>query len=83
MAQALGYSDTNKAIAMHVDDEDKLNDKTASSLGQRGGWFINESGLYCLVLSSKLPGAKGGSSLPPTLIASCPEGRGPLLKVSA
>ena len=58
VAQALGYSDTNKAIAMHVDDEDKLNDKTASSLGQRGGWFINESGLYCLVLSSKLPGAK-------------------------
>ena len=43
---------------MHVDDEDKLNDKTASSLGQRGGWLINESGLYCLVLSSKLPGAK-------------------------
>lgn len=32
-----GYSDTNKAIAMHVDEEDKLNDKTSSSLGQRGG----------------------------------------------
>ena len=43
---------------MHVDEEDKLNDKTASSLGQRGGWLINESGLYSLVLSSKLPGAK-------------------------
>ena len=58
VAAALGYSDTNKAIAMHVDEEDKLNDKTASSLGQRGGWIINESGLYSLVLSSKLPGAK-------------------------
>ena len=58
VAQALGYADTNKAIAMHVDDEDKLNDKTASSLGQRGGWLITESGLYSLVLSSKLPTAK-------------------------
>lgn len=58
VAAALGYNDTNKAIAMHVDDEDKLNDKTASSLGQRGGWIINESGLYSLVLSSKLPTAR-------------------------
>lgn len=58
VAQALGYADTNKAIAMHVDDEDKLNDKTALSLGQRGGWLITESGLYSLVLSSKLPTAK-------------------------
>lgn len=58
VAQVLGYTDTNKAIAMHVDTEDKLNDKTALSLGQRGGWIINESGLYSLVLSSKLPTAK-------------------------
>lgn len=58
VARVLGYADENKAIAMHVDDEDKLNDKTALSLGQRGGWFINESGLYSLVLSSKLPNAK-------------------------
>lgn len=58
VAEALGYTDPNKAIVMHVDEEDKLNDKTASSLGQRGGWLINESGLYSLVLSSKLPGAK-------------------------
>ena len=58
VAAALGYSDVNKAIAMHVDDEDKLNDKSSSSLGQRGGWVINESGLYSLVLSSKLPTAK-------------------------
>ena len=58
VAAALGYTDLNKAIMMHVDEEDKLNDKMASSLGQRGGWFINESGLYSLVLSSKLPNAK-------------------------
>lgn len=58
VAEALGYSDQNKAIAMHVDEEDKLNDKTASSLGQRGGWFINESGVYALVFGSKLESAK-------------------------
>ena len=58
VAEILGYADPNKAIAMHVDEEDKLNDKTASSLGQRGGWLINESGLYSLILSSKLPAAK-------------------------
>lgn len=58
VAEILGYVDTNKAISMHIDEDDKLNDKTASSLGQRGGWFINESGLYSLILSSKLPTAK-------------------------
>ena len=58
VAEILGYADPNKAIAMHVDADDKLNDKTVSSLGQRGGWIINESGLYCLILSSKLPSAK-------------------------
>ena len=59
VAQVLGYADTNKAIAMHVDEEDKLNDKTALSLGQRGGWLINESGLYSLILSSKSAECKG------------------------
>lgn len=54
----MGYIDTNKAISMHVDLEDKLNDKMELSLGQRGGWLINESGLYSLILSSKLPKAK-------------------------
>ena len=58
VAEILGYADNNKAIAMHVDEEDKLNDKTALSLGQRGGWLINESGLYSLILTSKLPKAK-------------------------
>lgn len=58
VAEILGYADPNKAIAMHVDEDDKLNDKTSSSLGQRGGWLINESGLYSLILSSKMPNAK-------------------------
>lgn len=59
VAEALGYSDTNKAVAMHVENEDKkLNDKSSSSFGQRGATLINESGLYALILSSKLDSAK-------------------------
>lgn len=54
----LGYQNPSKALKDHVDDEDKLNNETLSSLGQRGGWLINESGLYSLILSSKLPQAK-------------------------
>lgn len=58
VAKALGYTNPAKALIDHVDEEDKLNNKTLSSLGQRGGWLINESGLYSLILSSKLPKAK-------------------------
>lgn len=58
VATALGYQNASKALNDHVDEEDKLNNKTLSSLGQRGGILINESGLYSLVLSSKLPNAK-------------------------
>lgn len=58
VAAALGYSNASKAIKDHVDYDDKLNNDSLSSLGQRGGWFINESGLYSLILSSKLPSAK-------------------------
>ena len=54
----LGYSNPSKALTDHVDSEDKLNNDSLSSLGQRGGWVINESGLYSLILSSKLPNAK-------------------------
>ena len=54
----LGYQNSSKAIGDHVDIDDKLNNETLSSLGQRGGWLINESGLYSLILSSKLPSAK-------------------------
>lgn len=54
----LGYQNSSKAISDHVDIDDKLNNETLSSLGQRGGWLINESGLYSLILSSKLESAK-------------------------
>lgn len=62
VATILGYSNPNEAVQEHIDDEDKLNSKMLLSLdlklGQRGGWLINESGLYSLILSSKLPTAK-------------------------
>lgn len=54
----LGYANASKAIADHIDNDDKLYNESLSSLGQRGGWLINESGLYSLILSSKLPNAK-------------------------
>ena len=55
---ALRYANASKALADHVDNEDKLNNDSLLSLGQRGGWLINESGLYSLILYSKLPTAK-------------------------
>ncbi len=58
VAEILGYMNASKAIADHVDEEDKLNNKSLSSLGQRGGWLINESGLYALIFGSKLESAK-------------------------
>ena len=58
VAEILGYANPSKALSDHVDDEDKLNNESLSSLGQRGGWLINESGLYSLILSSKLPSAR-------------------------
>lgn len=58
VAEILGYTNPSKALSDHVDEEDKLNNESLSSLGQRGGWLINESGLYSLILSSKLPTAR-------------------------
>lgn len=62
VAQALGYSDTKSALADHVDDEDKQiiqrGQIATLDVPNRGLTIINESGLYSLVLSSKLPGAK-------------------------
>lgn len=58
IAEILGYQNSSKALKDHVDEEDKLNNESLSSLGQRGGWLINESGLYSLILSSKLSNAK-------------------------
>lgn len=58
VAQALGYNDTDQALRKHVDDEDKLTRRFDWSGQGRSMTTINESGLYSLVLSSKLPGAK-------------------------
>lgn len=58
VARVLGYQNPSKALADHVDAEDKLNNESLLSLGQRGGWLVNESGLYSLIMGSKLPTAK-------------------------
>ena len=58
IANILGYSNTQKAIRDHVDDEDKLTERIVLSGQNREIIVINESGLYSLVLSSKLPTAK-------------------------
>lgn len=62
VADILGYKDTDKAIRDHVDAEDQELLKPADLAGlkipNRGLIFINESGLYSLILSSKLPKAK-------------------------
>lgn len=62
VAQALGYANTKDALASHVDEEDKCiiqkSENATFDIPNRGLTIINESGLYSLVLSSKLPGAK-------------------------
>lgn len=58
VAQALGYSNQRDALARHVDDEDKGVMKLDTPGGVQDVTTINESGLYSLVLSSKLPSAK-------------------------
>ena len=58
VATALGYTNTQKAIRDHVDSEDKLTERFVLSGQLRSIILINESGLYALILSSKLPQAK-------------------------
>ena len=58
VAEALGYTNTPKAIRDHVDDDDKLAERFVLSGQARSVVIINESGLYALVLSSKLPQAR-------------------------
>ena len=58
VAKALGYSNTQKAIRDHVDKEDKLTERIVLSGQNRSIIFINESGLYALILASKLDRAK-------------------------
>ena len=62
VAESLGYSNSSKAVGVHVDDEDKRKEMLEAE-SQNGNvvtqtTVINESGLYSLVLSSKLPSAK-------------------------
>lgn len=58
VARALGYANTKDALAKHVDQEDRRGSQIATPSGEQNMTVINESGLYSLVLSSKLPGAK-------------------------
>ena len=58
VAKALGYKNTRKALIDHVDDEDRGVTKRDALGGVQQMVIINESGLYSLVLSSKLPQAK-------------------------
>ena len=58
VAKALGYADTFGALKKHVDDDDKQNCQIDSFESNRGMLVINESGLYSLIMSSKLPEAK-------------------------
>lgn len=69
IAGALQYSDKNKAVSMHVSEEDKkvlfykAHDKSSEALWNKTNDFsdkvvINESGLYSMIFSSQLPSAK-------------------------
>nr|DAF65304.1 MAG TPA: repressor domain protein [Siphoviridae sp. ct3tr1] len=57
VADILGYQNGSRDINRHVDDEDRQNYQNGT-FGNRGVTVINESGLYSLILSSKLPQAK-------------------------
>ena len=59
VAEVLGYGNTRDALARHVDEEDKDAVGIHDAIGrQQDTILINESGLYSLILSSKLPNAK-------------------------
>ena len=58
VASALGYTNPQKAIRDHIDEEDKLGERIVHSGQARETIIINESGLYSLILSSKLDSAR-------------------------
>lgn len=58
VANVLGYADTKNALKAHVDEEDKRGWQITTPGGEQSMTTINESGLYSLILSSKLPTAK-------------------------
>ena len=58
VSDALGYVNPTKAVKIHVDAEDRIMSEMDTIQGKRQTTFINESGLYSLILSSKLDSAK-------------------------
>ena len=58
VAEALGYSNTRDALSKHVDDDDKADVAIHDGSQNRNMVIINESGVYSLTFSSKLPKAK-------------------------
>ena len=58
VAIILGYSNYRNAVTKHVDSEDKLRTQIEYAGQKREVTIINESGLYSLIISSKLPTAK-------------------------
>lgn len=59
IAMVLKYNEPSKAITRHVDEDDRIKHPITDKLGrEQESWMINESGLYSLILSSKLENAK-------------------------
>ena len=59
VAEVLGYVKPLNALAAHIDEDDSLKQGLTDSIGRiQETILINESGLYSLILSSKLPNAK-------------------------
>lgn len=58
VAEILGYTNSRQALKNHVDEDDKGVSKCDTPGGKQDLVIINESGLYSLILSSKLPQAK-------------------------
>lgn len=58
VAEVLGYKNGSRDINRHVDEDDRQNYQNGTLESNRGLTIINESGLYSLILSSKLPNAK-------------------------
>lgn len=59
VAEILEYNEPNKAIVRHVDEDDRMKRPITDNLGRvQEMWVVNESGLFALILGSKLPNAK-------------------------
>ena len=58
VAEALGYKRSNDAVRVHVESEDAVKRSTPTTSGIQMMTYVNESGLYALILSSKLDSAK-------------------------